>query len=243
MSPTPDVAPRYRVSTYWWIATEIVRRNPKLELVETYPMDGFYDCLTLFGEQGGRKVHIDLNRLGSIHIHPDHIHHMEDREVLAHQDAHWAIKEIERVAGLTPADTAPASNSRIITLRILARALNYLVNDKSSWDVRMLDHHGLDLTAPLAPTIFEPKAGSHPFPNVFPTAYHFEAFAISSDLPHSYEPGRLWTLLRDESPVAVFDTKGVVHTRECRIALKPLYARMNRNLTQTMAHALGELLP
>lgn len=243
MSPTADVAPRYRVAAYWWIATELVRRNPKLVLVETYPLDGFYDCLTLFGDSGGRKVHIDLNRLGSIHIHPDHIHHLEDRQVIAHQDAHWAVKEIERVAGLTPAETTPSSNSRTITLRILARTLNYLVNDKSSWDVRMLDHHGFDIASPHASTLFGPEHGSHPFPNVFPTAQDFKAFATQSGLAESYEPGRLWTLLRDEVPVAVFDTKGVVHTRESRIALKPLYARMNRNLTQTMAHALGNLLP
>jgi len=231
------------VSTYWWIATEILRRNPKLVLVETYPMDGFYDCLTLFGESGGRQVHIDLNRLGSIHIHPDHIHHLEDRQVIAHQDAHWAVKEIERVAGLTPAEKAPLSNSRLITLRIISRALNYLINDKSSWDARMLDDQSLDLAVGSAPTTLDPKPGSHPLASVFPTVHDLEAFAVSSGLPHSGEPGRLWALLRDGSPVAIFDTKGVVHTRESRIALKPLYARMNRNLTQTMAHALGDLLP
>ena len=130
-----------------------------------------------------------------------------------------------------------------ITLRIMTRALNYLINDKSSWDVRMLDDQSLDLAVGSATTTHDPKPGSHPLASVFPTEHELEAFAVSSGLPHSGEPGRLWALLRDGVPVAVFDTRGVVHTREARTALRPLYARMNKNLTQTMVYALGNLLP
>lgn len=136
-----ELAPRFRVAIYWWIASELARRNRDLHLLETYPMDGFYDCLTLVGSVAGRQVHIDLNRHGSIHVHPDHIHFMEDRDVITNQDAHAAVKDIERIAGLSPEESAPASNGRIITLRLIARVLNSVVNDKAGWDARMIRVH------------------------------------------------------------------------------------------------------
>lgn len=243
MDHLPDVADRFRVAAYWWLATEILRRNPALELLETYPLDGFYDCLTLVGKVSGRDVHIDFNRLGSIHVLPDHIHMIEVGHVLQQQDAHWAVKEIEHAAGLHPDGHARTSNSRIITLRVLARAINYLVNDRSTWDIRMIDHDRLDVAAPLAPDLFDPSIDKYPFPTVFTTEAQFHAFLTLAELPHNYADGRLWALLREGTPLAIFDTKGTVHTPESRVALKPVYARMNRNLTQTMVSALGGLLP
>jgi hypothetical protein len=239
----PEVADRFRVAAYWWLATEILRRNPVLELLETYPLDGFYDCLTLVGNVSSRDVHIDFNRLGSIHVLPDHNHMIEVGHVLQHQDAHWAVKEIEDAAGLQPGEHTQASNSRTITLRVLARAVNYLVNDRSTWDIRMIDPTRLGLAAPLAPELVDPETHAYPFPTVFTTEAQFHAFLMLAELPHSHVGGRLWALLRDQTPVAIFDTKGWVHTPESRVALKPLYVRMNRNLTQTMASALGGLLP
>lgn len=244
MTPTLELAPRFRVASHWWMATEILRRNPHLHLAETYPLDGFYDCLTLRGEVESRPVHIDFNRLGSVHVHPDHIGLLNDWAALTHNDAHHAVKEIERAAGLAPTEAAPTSNSRAITLRLIARVLNYLVNDKSSWDARMLGEPLFNLPSPYAPTLVDETTSAHPFATIFPTADQLDAFAQSAHTQHGVEPGRLWVLLRSESPVAIFDAKGgVVHTREARVALRPLYARMNRNLTQTMAHALGGLLP
>lgn len=241
MTSGPELAHRYRVASYWWIATELLRRNPGLELVETHPMGGFYDCLTLHGNVGSRAISIDLNSNGSIHIHPDHIHHLEDWVALTNADAHWVVKEIERTAELKPHDSAPSSNSRAITLRLIARVLNYVVNDKASWDVRMLDPTrpgsaivDLELLEPSAP---------HPLSAIFPTSDLLDSFLHTSTLPKGLVPGRFWILFRDETAAAVFDTSGVAHTRESRVELKPLYARMNRNLTQTMAHALGDLLP
>ena len=64
---------RYKLANYWWVVSEVIRRHPELKVEETYPMDGFYDCLTIYGVTNGQQVHIDLNRNGSIHAHPEHI--------------------------------------------------------------------------------------------------------------------------------------------------------------------------
>jgi hypothetical protein len=224
------------------VATELVRRNPKLDLFESYPLEGFYNCLTLWGELESGPIHIDMNRLGSIHVHPEHIAFMSGADVIANQDAHWAVKEIERAAGLHPSEQAPSSNARVIALRVMARTVNYLINDRSTWSLRMMtpDGYGWSLAFQSREHLESPTP---PFTGMFPTARSFRSFLVESGMPAEFEPGRLWALTRDEVAVAIFDTKGVVRTRETTTRLKPLYARLNRNLTQTMAVALADVLP
>jgi hypothetical protein len=245
-----QMAARYYSPTYWWIATELIRRNPQLELVETFPLDGFYDCLTVYGETNGTPIHIDLNRYGSIHVHPGHIGLISGSEVIAHASAHWAVKQIERVAGLNPSDTAPASSVRIITLRILARVLNYLVNDRSQWAIRSMTPDGSYSSVPFMPESLPPGAKT-PLPELFATGQLYSSFLhesglkeiLTGELYKNFVEGRFWALQRDEVVVALFDTKGVVYTKHSRVALKPLYSRLNRNLTQTMAVCLADVLP
>jgi hypothetical protein len=44
-----EIAGRHKLAVYWWVASELIRRHPQLELFETHPLDSFYDCLTLVG--------------------------------------------------------------------------------------------------------------------------------------------------------------------------------------------------
>lgn len=53
----------------WWVASELIRRHPQLELIETHPGGGQYDCLSVLSADGAHKLHIDLNRRGRMHIH------------------------------------------------------------------------------------------------------------------------------------------------------------------------------
>ncbi|MGO4534929.1 TY-Chap2 family putative peptide chaperone [Leifsonia sp. 2MCAF36] len=242
MNGLPEVASRYKLASYWWLASELVRRNPKLELRETYPMDGFYDCLSLFGDGSRGPVHIDFNRLGSVHVHPDHIHFMEISELVSRENPHDAIKRIEGVAGLTPAIKAPTSSARVVTLRVMAALMNFLVNDRARWDLRMLAPDASGYAIPVLESLFADDEQS-PLPVVFPNPADFRAFLMGSRFAEPFVPGRFWALKRDDDVVAVFDTQGLVHTEHARITLKPLYARTGRNITQTMATALADILP
>jgi len=242
MSGPLEVAGRYKLASYWWLASELVRRNPQLELLETYPMDGFYDCLSLFGAGSRGPVHIDLNRLGSVHVHPDYIHFIEIGELVSQENPHDAVKRIEGVAGLTPAVKAPASSARVVTLRVIAALMNFVVNDRAQWDVRMLAPYSSGYAIPLPGS---PHAGDEksPLRGVFANPADLHAFLISSRFADPFVPGRFWALKRDDEVVAVFDARGVAHTAHARTALKPLYARTGRNITQTMATALADVLP
>jgi hypothetical protein len=206
-------------------------------------MDGFYDCLSLFGDGPRGPVHIDLNRAGSVHLHPDHIHFIEIGELVSQENPHRAIKRIEEVAGLTPAIKAPASSARVVTLRVMAAVMNFLVNDRARWDLRMLapDSFG-GYAIPVLESLLAGEKKS-PLPGVFPDPADFQAFLMSSRFAEPFVPGRFWALKRDDDVVAVFDTRGSVHTAHARTALRPLYARTGRNITQTMVTALADLLP
>lgn len=233
---------RYTAAAYWWIASELVRRHPKLELFESYIQDGFYDMITLRGTVSDRQIHVDFNRPGSIHVHPDHIGFMNAGDVMLSDDAHWAVKRIEEVAGLVPGAKAPSSSARVITLRLMARFLNSVVNDKSSWDIRMITEAGDGPSLALLPSALEPNTPA-PFPAIFPAMKDFHSFMISSEFPNQLYPGRLWGLQRDGQVVAIFDTKGVLHTLGARTSVGPLYDRLGRNVTQTMVATLGPFLP
>jgi hypothetical protein len=240
MSDAVQPAARYATAAYWWVATELIRRSQHLALIETYPMEGFYDCLTLVGKSDAGPVHIELNRHGSIHVHPHHIALMSGADLIGHDDAHWAVKEIERAAGLIPSKKPPVSTARLVTLRLMARVVNYLVNDRSAWTLRVMS---LGREGYALPLMEAPEGEITPLPGVFPAERLYGAFLEASGLPDEFERGRFWALQRDGIAVAVFDTKGFVHTEHARTALRPLYARVNRNLTQTMMVALADVLP
>src|SRR5690606_15500432 len=140
-----------------------------------------------------------------------------------------------------PLATSVSSGARIITLRLIARALALVVNDAATWSARMITADGTGHSASL----FEPEISvpnKWPFSSVFPTEDLHHSFVISSKLDEDTY-GRLWGLQKDESGVAIFDTRGFVYTKEQRISVNPLFARLGRSLTSTTVHALGNVLP
>jgi len=233
---------RYKLANYWWVVSEIIRRHPELQLEETYPMDGFYDCLTIHGVSNGQQVHIDLNRNGSVHVHPDDIGLAKADEFFTEADPHSIVKRIEHAAGVSAEGSVAPSTGRTLVYRVLAQVLTQLVTNKSAWGVRALtpvpQGHAISIAVP------DPEIRtSSPLPSVFATPVDFEAFVISSGFRAVPRSGRFWALQRDGDVVAVLDTRGVVHTSASRIQLEPLYERVGRNLTQTVAVALESILP
>lgn len=240
MTGMSELSSRYRLATYWWLASELVRRHPKLNIVETYPLDGFYDCISVAGNIGGRDVLVEMNRLGSIHVHPEHIGLMGAQDVLASEEPLRALKTIEAAAGLADGKSGP-SGTRLIALRLIARTLAFVLHDAAHWDVRMITPDGYGHSTSL----FEPDPGGPekaPLSSVFPTAALHHSFVVSSALDEDTR-GRLWGLQKDGLIVAIFDTRGFVYTREQRVSIKPLYTRLGRSLTLTAVHALGNVLP
>jgi hypothetical protein len=63
----PDLL-RYAAS--WRIAVAFVSAIPHSRILETHPGGGQYDCLTVVaGPEDSLTLHIDINRVGSLHVH------------------------------------------------------------------------------------------------------------------------------------------------------------------------------
>lgn len=234
--PQP-LASRFVIAASWWVASELVRRNPRLELIETHPGGGQYDCLSLVeAADGSWATLIDLNRAGSMHVQRvvggrpfaplswDSAHRSDD--------AHDAVRQLEAAAGLTPPQPAPATGPAALTYRVVARLLAAMVNDRRRWDVRNEQHD---------------TSGWEGGPNNYLDAFPQLAAAVQTrrdDDVLGVPRYRYWALLRDGDAVAVFDIDGLVHLRDGRSHdLTHLYRERGRSLTAVLGIALGDVLP
>jgi hypothetical protein len=235
MEPTWEPARRFVLAQSWWIASEIVRRNPKLLLIETHPGGGQYDCLSLIQRTAaGTDTLIDLNRAGSLHVHGSASYMpITWAGAFAARGGHDIVHALEKAAGLTPAAKAPPTGPRVLTYRLIARILASLVDDRHQWDARngQLDSSGMDATNDHRPELLR-------FPSVVE--------ALRDKRPDDLfgRPAyRFWTLLRDADPVAVLDTDGRLHLQDRPpIEVPPLYRR-SRSLTTVIGEAMGHILP
>ncbi|WP_433803551.1 hypothetical protein [Actinomycetospora sp. CA-084318] len=222
-----ELAPRFVTAQSWWIASEIARRHPHLQLIETHPGGGLYDCLTLISP--GPTNLLDLNREGSIHARTFKLTWVD---ALAAPGGHDLIKRLEADLDLSHNATTPATTARTLTYRVLARVLTSLVDDRHRWDARngYYDSSGGD-------------GGQRTELQQFPTVVDALEDRRPDDLL-GIPAYRFWVLLRDDDPVAVLDTDGRLHQPDqpC-VEFLPLYRRHQSRLTATIGAALGHLLP
>lgn len=114
-------APTVLEAASWTLATELARRHPELTVARYHPGGGQYDCLAIRSERG---VHIDLNRVGRIHIHSiegggtPNWEPVDWSAYMADPQAFLALLE-ERVR-LPRVDALPSTTSRVLSYRVLA---------------------------------------------------------------------------------------------------------------------------
>lgn len=114
-------APSVLEAASWTLATEMTRRHPELTVLRYHPGGGQYDCLAIRSERG---VHIDLNRVGRIHIHSiqgggtPNWEPAEWSDYLSDPQSFLALLE-ERVR-LPHVDVLPSTTSRVLSYRVLA---------------------------------------------------------------------------------------------------------------------------
>jgi hypothetical protein len=235
MEQTWEPARRFVLAQSWWIASEIVRRDPKLLIIETHPGNGMYDCLSLIRRTDTETpTLIDLNREGRVHVHAaETFEPITWAGAFAARGGHDIVHALEKAAGLTPAAKAPPTGPRVLTYRLIARILASLVDDRHQWDARngQLDSSGMDATNDHRPELLR-------FPSVV------EALCDKRPDDLFGRPAyRFWTLLRDADPVAVLDTDGRLHLQDQPpIEVPPLYRR-SRSLTTVISEAMGHILP
>ncbi len=106
----------------WTLAAEMTRRHPELTITRYHPGGGQYDCLAIRSERG---VHIDLNRVGSIHVHSSQGGGTPEWEPVK-----WStflatnprkfITLLEKHVGLPHVNALPPTTPRVLSYRVLA---------------------------------------------------------------------------------------------------------------------------
>lgn len=232
-----DPARRLQIAQSWWIASELARRHSHLFIVEHHPLGGFYDSLGMVDLNRDKTSSVvDINRPGSVHIHSSgEWEPISLSEALSLESPHEVVKRVEVATGWGSPTSAPKTTARSLTYRVIARVLASMVNDQHMWDARtgwrptgdesslggMQAHEGLD-KFPLA------KYLAHSLPSLG---------LIGEPFIH------VWILKRNDEPVALLDTAGRVVTKSGYRELLPTYRHHGRNLTRTIADALGDVLP
>jgi hypothetical protein len=221
-------ANRFVLAQSWWLASRLVRRHPELDLIETHPGGGLYDCLTLVRD--GHTV-VDVNRAGSIHVPgAEGFTPIPTASLLDCEEPAEIVARIETAAGLRSPVRAPRSTPAVLTFRTIAHLMAVTVDDGRRWDVR---NEYLDVDGTGSP----PGA--------------LAGFPVAAERARQRRPDghrgawgrRFWGVSRDEEVVAVVETDGSVHVGRQVLDLPTLYQASNRRLTATVAAALGTILP
>lgn len=223
----------------WYIGSELVRRHPELRITETHPCRGKYDCLSLHQPDGSGVVH--LNRAGRMHVanprRPDFqpiswtatLPGRVEADLFG-PDAHRVIKILEHEAGLPTPHSAPPLLPAMLTYRVIARALGWLINEKETWDARNERLHSSD-------TVID-----RGYLRRFPAAVDAARDRRDSDFL-GVPTYRFWALLRGGEPVAILDSDGVAYLSTKTYQLPAIYVQTGCKLTATIGHVLGAVLP
>lgn len=138
----------------WWIAAEIIRRHPEeVRVIETHPVGGQYDCVSLYRRDADDSLIAHMNLEGHIRHKPwfegsggePDSPVIDPRfswlEVLAAEDRRQnVIKALESVCGLTSPKKTPPTVTKSIGPRLIARFASALAFTSRTWHIRNAFH-------------------------------------------------------------------------------------------------------
>lgn len=126
----------------WRVAAEVIRRYPgRLQLIETHPGGGQYDCLTIVDRADPHRGRIDLNRAGSVHIsHFGGDGGTSDPEfwerLIGEDDPKRVVDDLCTDAGLAPTGPLPELSADAVVYRYIAAFLTHGAFGRTRWECR-----------------------------------------------------------------------------------------------------------
>ncbi|MCM3849995.1 hypothetical protein ND486_27775 [Pseudonocardia sp. DR1-2] len=218
----------------WWIASQLVRRHPRLAIIETKPDFTAQDNLALIDSvvaPSSRGAVLEIDRNGSLGRSSEpELPSMTWREVFEAGDPFEPLTRLEATAGLASPAGNPRSGRKAVAYRLIARLLSTTLNDRRPLQVRS----GYLQTFQL---------GS----GCWPELRHFPDVAAALDDVRTDDvdgqPGyRFWMLEHDHRLVAVLDTDArLYYADETSTDVYKRYRRTG-SLTRTLGDTLGQFL-
>jgi len=189
----------------WRVAAEMSVRFPeRVEIIETHPGGGTYDCLTLvLAPAAERCERIDLNRNGSAHVHSkDDSISVSDfwERCVASDDVRRPVAELCALAGLEAGvEEVPLTTEESLCFSIMANVASALAFETRSWrweSVVLDTSYGVELRGDIL----------EGFPRVKTVSLTQEG------VDHrSHEAYHCWGLIVNGAPAALMDVRGVIH--------------------------------
>jgi len=247
--PAPDLAlaSRFLMPQMWWIASEMVRRHPHLLLTIDVdlpaPSPGLDEC-----EPGGPLIVHDRSDAfrvqfaladGVLFKSGGQIHTLTWAQVFAAQGPLDIVGQLEQALHLDSPDLTPPATPRTLVYRVIASALTTALSDPHDWRA---------VPAPISVADVPGSPGGPLFTGFSSTAVPRGRYASTRQKVGARGQSTLfrqpfWALLRDDQPIAIFDTAGIVHTVLGSTELLPFYTANDRELALITARILGPYLP
>lgn len=117
-----ELSPTVIEAASWTLAAQMARRHPGVTVSRHHPGGGQYDCLAIRSESG---LHIDLNRVGRIHVHATEGGGTPNWEPVQwstylETDPRKFIAVLEDRVRLRSVDALPSTTPRILTYRLIS---------------------------------------------------------------------------------------------------------------------------
>jgi|SRR5450759_1422862 hypothetical protein len=232
--PTSELKWAWREALSWWLVGELVRRHPELEVWNDVPNDGFQDLLGLSEVQQGQTSHRAMvNRNGAVNFAWSGTESIQNwaMRLLADEDGHRLVKEIENGANLVAPEKTPKATAKTLGVRLIARMLLAEAMSKNPWKVTY--------TGQME---FCEAVGYLEQQRMFPSISGPETPLVAGEA--AVELTRRWILHKGEAePVCLVDLNGAVHFRDGKSEyFLKTYESSGRQLEETMVRVFGPVL-
>jgi hypothetical protein len=232
----------------WWVGSELVRRHPRLlmtmiDVEASVEPPGREECdrrwlLVVHEESDDLQVQFDLAdgigfRAGG------ETDTLSWAQVFAARGPLDTVEQLERALHLNSPRVTPPATPQSLVYRVIASALTTSLDDPHEWCA---------VPAPISVADVPGSPGGPLFSGFSSTAVPRGRYATTYLRAQRRAQSTLfrqpfWALLRDDEPIAIFDTAGIVHTVLGSTELLPFYESCDRELCLITARILGPYLP
>lgn len=216
----------------WWVASELIRRHPEIDLRETHPGGGQYDCLTIVSPRSlPGTLHIDMNRKGRIHIHSGFSPRFVESKWDIRHPVEWSAESeqidrrsipryLEAAAGLPVPTETPLTTPKTLVFRVAYQLLLFTLNEPREWEVHnaLFDSDGM---------------GTDWDPNYFADVTSARLALAQSSNPDQQQ-SHFWAVVRDGRCLALLQENGTLHRPDSEpTELMSLYNKHHRDILRT----------
>lgn len=229
----------------WRVASEMVRRYPKVRVIQTHPGGGQVDSLSLLLKPGFQPFErLDLNRLGGVQYHfrrPNGSQTFKSwpdfwAEFMNARDPREPMRKLAAFAALPPVAKLKPPTNAVVVYRFISTFLTHIAFNCSfgqfDWDCQ----NGFLDTSDGFGGVWESRF------ELFPAA-ESRLSEVDPEDPFGVSAYRFWFLLLNDDPLLCFETNGTVWDRNGIEHDLGKLARHDQRIWPVVLEVAGDLLP